>query len=121
MLSFLFLRYLSDHYEAAAKKELDSDYPEQTDGAASTPLQRCYQSNLGDVAEFEMQMRRKVHDVIEPQHLWSSIAKSTPNFNLPTLWTAQIWQVQCKQDGPESEKAVIAVSEVESPGVYECH
>lgn len=26
MLSFLFLRYLSDHYEAAAKKELGSDY-----------------------------------------------------------------------------------------------
>ncbi len=28
MLSFLFLRYLSDNYEAAAKKELGSDYPQ---------------------------------------------------------------------------------------------
>jgi type I restriction enzyme M protein len=28
MLSFLFLRYLSDNYEAAAKKELGSDYPD---------------------------------------------------------------------------------------------
>ena len=28
MLSFLFLRYLSDNYEAAAKKELGPDYPE---------------------------------------------------------------------------------------------
>jgi type I restriction enzyme M protein len=27
MLSYLFLRYLSDNYEAAAKKELGSDYP----------------------------------------------------------------------------------------------
>jgi hypothetical protein len=27
MLSFLFLRYLSDNYEAAAKKELRRDYP----------------------------------------------------------------------------------------------
>ncbi len=27
MLSFLFLRYLSDNYEAAARKELGSDYP----------------------------------------------------------------------------------------------
>lgn len=27
MLSFLFLRYLSDNYEAAAKKELGRDYP----------------------------------------------------------------------------------------------
>ena len=28
MLSFLFLRYLSDNYEAAAKKELGTDYPD---------------------------------------------------------------------------------------------
>jgi type I restriction enzyme M protein len=29
MLSFLFLRYLSDNYEAAAKKELGRDYPKE--------------------------------------------------------------------------------------------
>lgn len=29
MLSFLFLRYLSDNYEAAAQKELGSDYPKE--------------------------------------------------------------------------------------------
>ena len=28
MLAFLFLRYLSDNYEAAAKKELGKDYPD---------------------------------------------------------------------------------------------
>lgn len=28
MLSFLFLRYLSDNYEQAAKKELGQDYPD---------------------------------------------------------------------------------------------
>jgi type I restriction enzyme M protein len=28
MLSFLFLRYLSDNYEKAAKKELGADYPD---------------------------------------------------------------------------------------------
>jgi type I restriction enzyme M protein len=28
MLSFLFLRYLSDNYELAAKKELRADYPQ---------------------------------------------------------------------------------------------
>jgi type I restriction enzyme M protein len=37
MLSFLFLRYLSDNYEAAAKKELGSDYPETTPPLRSTP------------------------------------------------------------------------------------
>ena len=74
MLSFLFLRYLSDNYEAAAKKELGADYPAQIDSSVSTPLQLWYEGNAGDVPEFEKQMRRKVHYVIEPQHLWSSIA-----------------------------------------------
>lgn len=29
MLSFLFLRYLSDNYESAAKRELGADYPKK--------------------------------------------------------------------------------------------
>ena len=80
MLSFLFLRYLSDNYEAAAKKELGRDYPEleqdilRMTGAASQ-LQVWYEENPSDVAAFEKQMRRKVHYVIEPAHLWSSIAE----------------------------------------------
>ena len=74
MLSFLFLRYLSDNYEAAAKKELGADYPVQIDSSVSTPLQLWYAGNAGDAPEFEKQMRRKVHYVIEPQHLWNSIA-----------------------------------------------
>src|SRR6476620_3834451 len=75
MLSFLFLRYLSHNYEAAAKRELGADYPDlSTDvlkrSGASTPLQVWYEDNPGDVAEFEKQMRRKVHYVIEPPFLW---------------------------------------------------
>src|SRR5829696_4846087 len=77
MLSFLFLRYLSDNYEAAAKKELGADYPkladdEATDGA-TTPLQVWYDENPKDVAAFEKQMRRKVHYVIRPDFLWGNI------------------------------------------------
>ncbi|RQV71555.1 type I restriction-modification system subunit M [Burkholderia anthina] len=75
MLAFLFLRYLSDNYEAAAQKELGPDYPAQLEGAASTPLQLWYEKNLDDVPEFEKQMRRKVHYVIEPQYLWGNIAQ----------------------------------------------
>lgn len=75
MLAFLFLRYLSDNYEVAAKKELGSDYPQQTDASVSTPLQHWYESNLDDVSEFEKQMRRKVHYVIEPQYLWGNITE----------------------------------------------
>src|SRR5688572_10200669 len=75
MLSFLFLRYLSDNYELAAKKELGKDYPKLPEGDKTPPLSLWYQANKGDVAEFEKQMRRKVHYVIEPQFLWSSIAE----------------------------------------------
>jgi type I restriction enzyme M protein len=75
MLSFLFLRYLSDNYEAAAKKELGKDYPELKEGDRRTPLSVWYKANATDVEEFEKQMRRKVHYVIEPQHLWSNIAE----------------------------------------------
>src|SRR3954468_24217381 len=73
MLSFLFLRYLSDNYEQAARRELRSDYPAATDGATTTPLQAWYAANPEDVAEFERQMRRKVHYVVKPDHLWGNI------------------------------------------------
>ncbi len=36
MLSFLFLRYLSDNYETTANKELGADYPAQIDSSVST-------------------------------------------------------------------------------------
>ncbi|WP_265182595.1 type I restriction-modification system subunit M N-terminal domain-containing protein [Serratia fonticola] len=75
MLSFLFLRYLSDNYEQAAKKELGPDYREPEKGDRRAPLAIWYQENAQDVADFEKQMRLKVHYVIEPQFLWSSIAE----------------------------------------------
>ena len=75
MLSFLFLRYLSDNYEAAAKKELGEDYPSLNLTDKRSPLAVWYADNEADVEEFEKQMRRKVHYVIEPKHLWSSIAE----------------------------------------------
>ncbi len=75
MLSFLFLRYLSGNYETAAQKELGKDYPPaQPDGRGVPPLTLWYADNAADVPAFEKQMRRKVHYVILPMHLWSSIA-----------------------------------------------
>jgi type I restriction enzyme M protein len=79
MLAFLFLRYLSDNYEAAAKKELGRDYPKQVADDSRVPLAVWYADNKRDVADFEKQMRRKVHYVIEPAHLWSSIAEMARN------------------------------------------
>ena len=81
MLAFLFLRYLSDDYEAAAKKELGSDYPVVPKDAKGElldrrpPLAIWYAENPSDTLEFEKLMRRKVHYVIRPGYLWSSIAE----------------------------------------------
>jgi type I restriction enzyme M protein len=74
MLAFLFLRYLSDNFEAASKKELGRDYPRLAPEDRRAPLSEWYDANPGDVEEFEKQMRRKVHYVIEPPYLWTSIA-----------------------------------------------
>ncbi|ENY75441.1 type I restriction-modification system, M subunit [Pseudomonas putida TRO1] len=89
MLAFLFLRYLSDNYEAAAKKELGRDYPQSLDSSVTTPLQLWYEKNLDDVPDFEKQMRRKVHYVIEPQFLWGNIAELARTQNSVLLSTLQ--------------------------------
>ncbi len=75
MLSFLFLRYLSDNYEAAAKKELGPDYPKVEGDDKRTPLAVWYKANEKEVEDFEKQMRRKVHYVINPEYLWNNIAE----------------------------------------------
>ena len=75
MLSFLFLRYLSDNYEAAAQKELGGDYPKLADDDRRTPLAVWYEQNKADVPAFEAQMRRKAHYVIAPDYLWRSFAE----------------------------------------------
>ncbi|CDF80305.1 type I restriction-modification system, DNA-meth yltransferase subunit M [Formosa agariphila KMM 3901] len=75
MLSFLFLRYLSDNYEGSVKKELGSDYPNLNEDDKRTPLSVWYEANPNDIEPFEKQMRRKVHYVIEPKYLWNSISE----------------------------------------------
>jgi len=76
MLVFLFLRYLSDNYEQAAKKELGRDFPDPSsaDDSGQSPLSVWYDENLSDVPAFEKQMRLKAHYVIRPEHLWASVA-----------------------------------------------
>src|SRR6185503_6145261 len=95
MLSFLFLRYLSFNYEGAAKKELGKDYPDNTPKdvmaklKVKTPLEIWYKENKSDVADFEKQMRRKVHYVIKPQHLWGNIIELARTQNDELLETLQ--------------------------------
>ncbi|WP_159518477.1 type I restriction-modification system subunit M [Sunxiuqinia indica] len=95
MLSFLFLRYLSFNYEASAKKELGSDYPDKEledvnpDFRVPPPLEKWYEENEEDIEEFEKQMRRKVHYVIKPQHLWSNITELSRTRNPELLKTLE--------------------------------
>jgi type I restriction enzyme M protein len=89
MLSFLFLRYLSDNYETAAKKELGKDYPDVGEDARKVPLALWYANNVDDIPAFEKQMRRKVHYVIQPAHLWNSIANLARTQNAELLNTLQ--------------------------------
>ncbi len=76
MLAFLFLRYLSDNYEQAARKELGRDYPDPDaiGNGGRSPLSVWYDQNPDDVSAFEKQMRLKAHYVVHPDHLWASIA-----------------------------------------------
>ena len=76
MLAFLFLRYLSDNYEQAAKKELGRDYPVGVaiGNGGLTALFVWYEKNPDDVSAFEEQMRLKAHYVIRPEYLWENVS-----------------------------------------------
>ncbi|MBX9917807.1 MAG: type I restriction-modification system subunit M [Nitrosomonas sp.] len=89
MLSFLFLRYLSDNYETAAQKELGPDYPKLDAGDRRTPLAVWYAQNPDDTVEFEKQMRRKTHYVIQPSHLWGGITELARTQDKELLHTLQ--------------------------------
>lgn len=87
MLSFLFLRYLSHSYEESAKRELGSDYPKISGNEKGSALTIWYEENKADVTEFEKQMRRKIHYVIKPEHLWSNITELARTQNGELLQT----------------------------------
>ncbi|MDQ1446967.1 MAG: type restriction enzyme protein [Acidimicrobiaceae bacterium] len=91
MLAFLFLRYLSDNYEAAARRELGRDYPDPNaiGNGGRTPLSVWYANNPRDVAAFEKQMRRKAHYVIKPEHLWTNVTHLARTQNAELLNTLQ--------------------------------
>ncbi|MDH4263816.1 MAG: type I restriction-modification system subunit M, partial [Spirochaetia bacterium] len=68
---------------------LGKDYPVPDKDDKRAPLAIWYKNNKKDIADFEKQMRLKVHYVIEPEHLWSSIvemARTQHDDLLDTLW-----------------------------------
>src|SRR5690554_1639602 len=105
MLSFLFLRYLSDNYEAAAKKELGPDYPDPKaiGNGCKTPLSVWYAANPDDAAAFEQQMRRKAHYVIKPEFLWGHIVHLAKTQDHDLLDTLQRGFKHIEEDSFESE------------------
>ena len=68
MLSFLFLRYLSENYETEAQKILGSDFP-----SSDNPLKAWCDANPDDVKDFESEIQRSLHYVIAPKYLWGNI------------------------------------------------
>ena len=64
MLSFLFLRYLSDNYEAAAQRELGLDYPDTHAIAAFTAQQQPA------AAAEEEEEEEQEQPIITPLQLW---------------------------------------------------
>ena len=102
MLSFLFLRYLSDNYEASAGKELGKDYPKLKDDDKRIPLAVWYEENTADADIFEKQMRRKVHYVIRPEFLWSSIYELARTQSDDLLKTLQAGFKHVENDSFES-------------------
>ncbi len=95
MLSFLFWKYLSDNYIKAAKKELGSDYPDDTPNdimnklRVNTYLEVWYYENSTDVDLFEAQMMRKTHYVIKPEYLWDNIVVMAKKDNPDLLTTIE--------------------------------
>ena len=89
MLSFLFLRYLSSNYEESAQKELGRDYPVLKDEDKQSPLTVWYSKNPNDTQEFEKQMRRKIHYVVQPNFLWTTIAEMARTQNGELLQTLE--------------------------------
>lgn len=73
MLAFLFLRYLSDNYEKEARAQLGAEWPKVE--AGQNALQAFYNQNPSDIEDFEDMMRKRLHYVIQPAHLWSHIAE----------------------------------------------
>jgi type I restriction enzyme M protein len=62
---------------------------EKTKNIPISPLAKWYHENPDEIKEFEKQMRRKVHYVIEPDHLWSNISEMARTQNADLLVTLE--------------------------------
>ncbi len=93
----LFITVQKDNLELELEKKF-GNYPrdkdknleiEKTKNIPISALGKWYYENPDEVKEFEQQMRRKVHYVIEPAHLWSNISEMARTQNPELLVTLE--------------------------------
>ncbi|MDO4881330.1 MAG: type I restriction-modification system subunit M [Capnocytophaga sp.] len=75
MLSFIFLRYLSLHYEEVAKERLKDKYPVVSEDEKKSPLVIWYENNPESIEKLEDTIKRITNYIIKPEYLWSNIVK----------------------------------------------
>ena len=91
MLAFLFLRYLSDNYQPAAKKELGRDYPDPNaigNGGRSS-LSVWYERTQTTWRPSRSRCGSRRITSSGPEHLWASIAHMARTQNGELLNTLQ--------------------------------
>ena len=62
---------------------------DNTKNIVVSPLGKWYYEHPDDIQDFEKQMRRKVHYVIQPQHLWSNVTELARTQNGDLLSTLE--------------------------------
>lgn len=95
MLSFLFLRYLSDNYEAAAKRELGSDYPSDADVAAERARYTARKVEAAQKVSKSWEKARSIDDISFESRDAESSEITTP---------LQLWYSRNPEDAAEFEK-----------------
>lgn len=95
MLSFLFLRYLSDNYEAAAKRELGSDYPSDADVSADRARFAARSAEAAQKASKAWEKARSIDDIS-----FGPRDAGTPEITTPL----QLWYSRNPEDAAEFEK-----------------
>lgn len=95
MLSFLFLRYLSDNYEAAAKRELGGDYPSEADVDAERARFAAQRAEAAQKAIKAIQKARSIEDIV-----LESRGVDQPEITTPL----QLWYRRNPEDVAEFEK-----------------
>ena len=93
----LFITVIKDNFELELERKFQTHNGvnknkieiEETKYVEVSALKKWYHDNPEDIVEFEKQMRRKVHYVIKPEHLWSNITELARRQDVDLLQTLE--------------------------------